>query len=365
MHSMNGAEYTMKKGAGHMRKLRLEELWANAEKKLEGRHLILVCNTKTSPNAAEDRGQFHMDTEYYSDDEFEQIVSMFSTCCLDTDYFTYEDDFFHYVIETKPSNLLVYNAAQSGVGPGRKSLVPAFCNLHGIPCTGSNAYVVSLCRHKYHVNQILAQAGIRVPKTWLYSSGWLMEQRPPLNMQVLLKPIYESASIGIDDTSVQSYAPQTDQIISRRMEQQHQPIMAQEFIPGYEVEVPLLCVNGSVHQLPPIGISVDGKHELGSEILNYERIYFDRYEFYDFKTEEHELSEQLSICAAQTAQILGMEGLCRVDFRVKTNGSYYITDVSTNPHFVAHSSVHSAFQMLGLSPEHIAKTLLSAAVEKE
>lgn len=347
-----------------MHELNLEGLWEDAEKKLEGRHLILVCNTKMSPNAAESRGLFHMDTEYFSDDEFEQVISMFSTCGLATDYFTYEDDFFHYVIEHRPPKLLVYNAAQSGAGPGRKSLVPAFCNLHSIPCTGSNAYVVSLCRHKYHVNQILAQAGIRVPQTWLYSNGWLMERRPPLNMQVLLKPIYESASIGIDDTSIQLYTPQTDQIICWRMEQQHQPIMAQEFISGYEVEVPLLCVNGSVCQLPPIGISVDGKHDLDHEILNYERIYFDRYGFYDFTAEKHEISKELSLCAAETAQILGMEGLCRVDFRVKTDGNYYVTDVSTNPHFVAHSSVNSAFEILGLSPEHIAKTLLSAAVEK-
>lgn len=347
-----------------MRELNLEKLWTAARKKLKDRHLILVCNTKIHSTTVESRGLFNMDTEYFSDDEFEQVVSMFSSLGLATDYFTYEDDFFSYVIEYAPQDLLVYNAAQSGTGPGRKSLVPAFCNLHGIPCTGSNAYVVSLCRHKFHVNQILAQAGIRVPQTWLYSNGWLAEQHPPLNMMVLFKPIYESASIGIDNTSIQVYTPQTDQLIFQRMEQQHQQIIAQEFIPGYEVEVPLLCVNGAICQLPPIGISVDGKHNLEREILNYERIYFDRYGFYDFAAEKHEISKELCLCASKTAQILGMEGLCRVDFRVRPDGCYYVTDVSTNPHFVAHSSVNSAFQILGLSPEHIAKTLLSAAVEK-
>lgn len=348
-----------------MHELNLERLWADAGKKLEDKHLILVCNTKMHPNSAESRGLFNMDTEYFSDDEFEQVVSMFSSLGLATDYFTYEDDFFRYVIEHTPPELLVYNAAQSGIGPGRKSLVPAFCNLHGIPCTGSNAYVVSLCRHKYHVNQILAQAGIRVPQTWLYySNGWLMEQHPPLNMQILLKPIYESASIGIDDTSIQAYTPQVDQFILQRMKQQYQPIIAQEFIPGYEVEVPLLCVNDGICQLPPIGISVDGKHDLGCEILNYERIYFDRYGFYNFSAEKYDISKELCLCAAKTAQILGMEGLCRVDFRVRPDGCYYVTDVSTNPHFVSHSSVNSAFEILGLSSECIAKTLLSAAVEK-
>lgn len=191
-----------------------------------------------------------------------------------------------------------------------------------------------------------------------------MEQHPPLNMQVLFKPIYESASIGIDDTSIQSYTLQADRLIFQRTKQQNQPIIAQEFIPGYEVEVPLLCVNGAICQMPPVGISVNGKHDLELEILNYERIYFDRYGFYDFAAEKYEISKELCLCAANTAQILGMEGLCRVDFRVKPDGCYYVTDVSTNPHFVAHSSVNAAFQMMGLTSEHIAKTLLSAAVEK-
>ena len=77
-----------------MSELNLERLWADAEKKIASKHLIVVCNTKIHPNMAEDRGLFNMDTEYFSDDEFEQIVSMFNSLGLVTDYFTYEDDFF-------------------------------------------------------------------------------------------------------------------------------------------------------------------------------------------------------------------------------------------------------------------------------
>ena len=98
-----------------MSELNLERLWADAEKKIASKHLIVVCNTKIHPNMAEDRGLFNMDTEYFSDDEFEQIVSMFNSLGLVTDYFTYEDDFFRYVIENTPPELIVYNTAQSGI----------------------------------------------------------------------------------------------------------------------------------------------------------------------------------------------------------------------------------------------------------
>lgn len=345
--------------------MHLDKLWTAAEKTLTEKHLILVCNAKEAPNLSERCGSFQMDTEYFSDDEFEQIVSMFRSVGLPTDFFTYEDDFFRYVVEDAPTDLLVYNAAQSGTGPGRKSLIPAFCNLHGIPCTGSNAYVVSLCRHKYHVNRLLSQEGIKVPETWLYFNGWLMGRQPPLNEKVILKPIYESASIGIDDGSIWPYTPAVDAIAAQRATQLCQPIIAQKFISGYEVEIPMVCVGNQVFQLPAVGLSIDERRYLGGNILDYDRIYFDRYGFYDFSTESKEISESLCSCAADVAHILGMDGLCRVDFRVELGGSFSVTDVSTNPHFVAHSSVNYAFAQIGMSSDHIAKTILSAALAKE
>lgn len=341
----------------------LKRIWDMAEEEVRKKHLILVCNTKHSAASHTDSGGFSMDTEYYSDDEFEQVLSMFYHIGLPLDVFTYEDDFFSYVIDEKPANLLVYNSAQSGTGPGRKSLIPAFCGLHNIPITGSDAYVVSLCRQKYHVNQILSQAGFRVPEAWLYSSDHWQKSRPVFGQKILLKPIYESASIGIDNASIQLYSDSVDPFIQKRSEKLHQPIIAQEFISGYEVEVPLVRAGRHVCQLPPVGISVQEKRFLGDEILDYERIYFDRYGFYDFAAESNDLANAISDCAANAAHILGMKGLCRVDFRITENGAYYITDVSTNPHFILHSSVHCAFDLLGLSSDDIAKTILAAAVD--
>ena len=330
------------------------ELWNRAESTLLRKRLIVVCNAKGAVQAVENHGGFQFDTEYFSDDEFEQVVSMFSGVGISADYFTYEDEFFRYVLSKTPNNLLVYNAAQSGTGAGRKALVPAFCNLHNIPCTGSNPYVVALCRHKYHVNRILKSEGIPVPQTHIYSDGWMMARHP----------IDESASIGIDDTSIQNYTAAIDKMIDLRSTEHQQPIIAQEFIHGYEVEVPMVRIQGHVFQLPAVGIAVNGKQFLNDEILNYERIYFDQYEFYNFSEHNATLQKTLCDCATNVANILGMEGLCRVDFRVKQDGSFFVTDVSTNPHFVAHSSVHFAFQHLGMTPNDIARTILSAALCK-
>ena len=347
--------------------LNLENLLKSASKTLKSRRLFIVCNTKATSSTVI-QGGFNLNSEYFSDDEFEQLISMFNSVGIPMDFFVCEDDFFRHILNSNDidkSSILVFNSAQSGFGVGRKALVPAFCNLHNLNHVGSNAYVVSLCRHKYHVNKLISQSGISVPKTWLYINGaWLFGERPSLETSIILKPIYESSSIGIDSKSVMIYKPECDKQIFEIEKEQKQPIVAQEFVLGYEVEIPLIRVADDVICLPPVGISIDGKRNLENDILDYERVYFDKYEFYNFSAEDVHRKE-LSSCAIEVSRLLGMEGLCRVDFRICPNGDYYVTDVSTNPHFITHSSVNYSFDLMELTSNHIVKAILSAAIMKE
>ena len=328
-----------------------------------GKTLCIICNKKQT-ESKHAVGTFDYETEYLSDGEFEQVVNLFSCLELNTEYFLDEDSFINYYYKLpleKRHNIIVYNAAQSGTGAGRKSLIPAFCNMHNIICTGSDAYVVSLCRHKYHVNKLLSSLGIRVPETFLYKDGWLMNRCPAINTKIILKPIYESASIGIDDSSVMKYSNSCDEIISKKVKELNEPFIAQQFIDGYEVEFPTIVIKNKIIPLTPVGLSLNGTTKMNGEILNYKRIYEDNYRFFDFdKINGIDLCETTK----NTVKSLNMQGLCRVDFRVDNDDRFYVTDVSTNPHFVRHSSVHNAFKYLNLTEDFIAKSIITSAVVK-
>jgi D-alanine-D-alanine ligase len=340
----------------------INALFSSYSKLISDFTLCVVCNTK-NVNTQSDI----MSTEYFSESEFEEIVSLFSTLDMNMEFFLNEDDFIRFIISRDSlDHFVVYNAAQSGRGAGRKSLIPAFCNLHKIPCTGSNAYVVSLCRHKYHVNKLLLAGSFPVPSTWLYINNIQDKDIPNENEKIILKPIYESASIGIDNDSVINYNENEETLAIIRKKQQNlkQPIMLQQFINGFEVEVPVISYNGIVIGFPPVGISLDDTRLMGDQILNYELVYFDRYQFFDFTTIS-ELSEQLIQNAKKAALYLGIEGLGRIDFRINSKEEkFYITDVSTNPHFVTHSAVHFTFQQSGLCDSDIVKAIICCALSK-
>jgi len=323
--------------------------------------LCIVCNKKSGLSSSIEKS-----SEYFSDDEFEEIVSMFSTLDMEMEFFLNEDDFIKFILKDQSSRrFVVYNAAQSGNGPGRKSLIPAFCNLHEIPVAGSNAYVVALCRHKYHTNRLLSAANFPVPFSSVYTDKINDQYLPFENQKIILKPIYESASIGIDVNSIIIFTleERIKELIKKKQESLKQPIMLQQFIDGYEVEIPVFSYRKRVVCFHPIGISLDSNYYMGDRILDYESVYFDRYNFYDFQTIDIP-KEKLIKTAKEVTLYLGIEGLGRIDFRIGKKGDFYITDVSTNPHFVKHSSIHYAFKQSSMCENNIARAIVCGALSK-
>lgn len=289
-------------------------------------------------------------TEYFSESELDEIIRGFRQCGFYCDTFIGEDAFMRWVLGGGPKrfprrHLFVYNTAQTGGGAGRKSLIPSFCALHGIRTLNSNAYAVSLARHKFHVNAILRAAGTPVPMTWWYlgSGDWLNDVAPTPDRRVLCKPTFESASIGITAQSVGLVGPQFLARLDDLIAQLGQPLVVQEFVSGREAETPIV-VDGFPIALPSVGISIDGQRELGDDFLVYEKVAVDNFGFYRLEEDDPHLVARLGEAASSAARTLQLEGFCRVDARIGDNGDIRITDVSTTPHLVAHSSFAFRFK---------------------
>lgn len=329
--------------------------------------VYIVANIKDSTKNISDYSTNSIITEYFTEDELEGIVLAFRAHGIYVDVSSEETEFISKMINGDLEKLpmkykTVYTSAQKGTGPGRKSLIPSFCNMLNIPIMGSNAYVRSLCRHKYHASSILRQHGLQEMKAWLYNpgSGWLLNLKPPSGIKIIIKPVYESASIGVDEKSIVNFDEGSEDIIRQHSLIFNQPIIVQEFISGYEVEVPVLLDSGMPYALGAIGISVNGKTLLGNQILTYDIVYNDRYNFYDFEEIVDESSiNNITKCAEKSAQILGIEGLGRIDFRVLLNGQFYITDVSTNPHIIKHSSYGYLFNKKGFEYSDLPLAMLA------
>lgn len=297
-------------------------------------------------------------TEYLTEEEYDVMISALKKSGFKIRVFYNEIYFMNYIISNAETldfgHIIVFNLARNGKGLNKKALIPSFCQLYGLRLTGSDAYHVCLGRHKYHVNCILASKNIIVPHTWCYSqNGWLLNESPALDVKLIIKPAFESASRGINDTSINYYSDKLVQQIKNLHDEYEQDILAQEFIPGYEVQVPVIKLNGKYFAPMAVGINMDNDCLLNNKIITYDIAYDETYNFYDFSKINESLAQQLKRTAESACSILGLQHYGRFDFRIDSNGRFYITDISTHPFLIKHSAFAYMFSVLNLKYEDI------------
>ena len=331
--------------------------------------IVIVANVK-GVTATSDYGKHSVITDFFSEEELEQVIVAYRDFGFYTHVFTDELDFMKSVSngtfnEIPGKKKIIYNTAQKGIGAARHSLVPAFCKAYDIPYIGSNAYVSCLCRHKYHFNKLLGRYHEHVPQSWLfdYNLGWLLDQKPPEGLKVIAKPVYEAASIGISEASVFEYSSGKDEFLIFQSKEFCQPLAVEQFIDGYEVEVPII-ISGQTYSLGPVGISLNGQKELGGNILSYDGVYNDNYSFYEFSEIKPAITKAILACTTNSSSILGIEDFGRIDFRVSSDGEFYLTDITTGPHTTKHSSCNHIFIKHGFSHSDLLTTLAACAAQR-
>lgn len=297
-------------------------------------------------------------TEYLTEEEYDTMITALKKSGFKIRVFNNEIHFIDFISKNMElldfSHIIVFNLARNGKGLNKKALIPAFCQSFGIKITGSDAYHVCLGRHKYHVNCILSSKNIPVPQTWCYTkNGWLLNEIPDRTTKLIVKPAFESASRGINDDSIIYYNNLQEEKLQKLQQEYEQDILVQEFISGYEVQVPVINLNGNYCAIMAIGISMGNNPLLSDKIITYDIAYDETYSFYNFADINMTLSDNLMKNAEAACSILGINHYGRFDFRVDPNGSFYITDVSTHPFLIKHSAFAYMFSVLKFEYEDI------------
>lgn len=209
-------------------------------------------------------------TERFSIEEFHEIYQGIVSAgfYIQSVYFNELDFISDYIEHTNRfRNCLVYNLARNGIGDNKKTIIPAFCELNGIPYTTSSSLTCALCRNKYYFSTLLESHNIPVPQSWLLDKqGTWSKEYPQVNEIIICKPASESASQGINENSI---FPASE---SKFKSLKSGNYIIQSYIEGEECEVPVFKINDVIHVLPPVGIDLKGKQILDedtSEKYNY------------------------------------------------------------------------------------------------
>lgn len=258
---------------------------------------------------------------------------------------------------------LIFNLSRNGKGISKKSLIPTYCDYYNFKYTGSCGYACSLARNKNHVSELLLQNNLHGLKSWVYNGRWQLNCKPPKNMEVIIKPLYESASRGvmpdcITNTSNDSF----DKIVENKYIELNIPLVVQQFIRGYECKVPIFVLD-DVTAFDPIGICIDNVRYLNDRIITQDLSY--HYSYDDFMLSEcfsENIIEEIKTNAQKVFELIGMENYGRIDCRVTQDGSFYFYDFATMPYFTEHSELTYLFKKYNLNQSVLFNVIFNSAL---
>ncbi|MDE2351909.1 MAG: hypothetical protein KGL66_08450 [Alphaproteobacteria bacterium] len=315
-------------------------------------HISMVLNEPGPLGTSTDYSWHSIATEYLDDDEKSELVTGLRDAGFGATVYEGETAFIRAVLDgswdgVTFSNKYVFSTTGSGTGRARTSLIPSFCDLRQIPLCSADGLTAAILENKFYSFRLLEAFGFSVPRTCLYvpGLGWNGPEPVP-GTKVICKPCRECSSIGVDEQSVFAFERARVSLIERMAFAFRQPVLVQEFIAGYEVEVPIFPVPAPVSPAA-IGIKIDDDMALGETILTHRNIVDGDYSFYDFSVVDAELAENLKLTAESIYRAFGLTGLVRIDWRITSDGRFYITDFNTPPHLTRHSSCSTAFELGG------------------
>lgn len=336
------------------------ELINYAHMKRQDTKIIIIASLKDESAEWTDYKIHSVSTSYLSRQELEELVDSFRKYSdyleIYTDIEVFLHDYYTKTLRVQPT--LIFETSSKGIGHGRDALIPTLCDVIHYPHIGAEATSNVICSSKYQWSSILRQHGIPTPNSYLYiNRHWVSS--PDIGKKYILKLNYECASIGLSSDSVminngENLTQKADQL----QIDYKQPVMAQEFIEGYEVEVPILVNQSFQIALPPVGLATNNNKYYKNEFFDYESIYFDDYSLYNFEEVMPVISEELRQCASRIIDILDLSGYMRVDFRVGSDGKFYVIDINNDPCINSCGSFYKSLEILGIDPHEIAGVII-------
>jgi D-alanine-D-alanine ligase len=240
-------------------------------------------------------------------------------------------------------------------GPfGEDGTVQGLLELAGVPYVGAGVTASALCMDKDLFKAVMRDRGIPVARHLTLREGDAVIESP-FGYPVFVKPARLGSSVGI--TKAHDPEELTDAIALAFVHDEK--VLVEELLEGVEVECGVLGNRNPIASLPgeivPIG-----------------------HEWYDYSSKYDEGGMQLIIPprvseeAVERVQRLSVEsfvaseceGMARIDFFVRPDGSVVLNELNTIPGFTATSVYAKLFDASGVPYEALLDQLIRLALER-
>ncbi|HEY6306353.1 MAG TPA: ATP-grasp domain-containing protein [Candidatus Angelobacter sp.] len=249
---------------------------------------------------------------------------------------------------------LFFNLVESYAGDDHKEMhVAAYLDLLGRPYTGAGPQALFLAQDKALAKKIFDFHGIRTPFFATCYQGTL-EHSHDISFPLIVKPISEDASIGIDKDSVVGSVKELMQRIQYVQEEFESPALIEEYIEGREIYAAILG-NQNPEVLPLVELDLSrlpaGMPKVAGTEVKWEK---DSEAYKATKSApvedlDEETTERLAETALAAYRTLKLRDYARVDMRLTSKGEVYVIEANPNPWLSSNSEFFMAAKKSGRS----------------
>lgn len=236
----------------------------------------------------------------------------------------------------------------------------------GFMYTGRLADAIENCVDKAAAKALLSERGVPTPAYQIFERAG---QAFHLRFPVIVKPVAEDASCGIDRQSVATGLPELRARVEYILERYQQPALVEQFISGRELTVSIIG-NEELEYLPVSEIDYSG---IGSPLERI-RTYASKWEVGspEYNPNPYRcpagLPPRLERLVYETAgaayQAVGLRDYGRVDLRLEGNQPY-VLEINEAPDLGPDASFPASALAAGYSYAQMVERIFSAALARE
>ncbi len=289
-----------------------------------------------------------------------------------TTLFNFEGDIkrlMRFLEEEQPN--LVFNLCESLKGQAIHEMhVAGLYELLGVPYTGAASLALGTCLNKVRTKEILSSHGIPTAKYAVFADADSVSYDDMrLNFPVIVKPLREDASIGIENASVVKDFDSLKQRIAYIVSSHNQPALVEEFIDGRELNVAIIG-NDNPIALPISEIDFANLPPDYPKIVTYNAKWLDGSPEYvgTVGTCPAKLDPDIEKTVRRTAleayRILEIRDYARVDMRLDKQGTPFVLEVNPNPDISHDAGFVRSARAIGMTFDDMIVKIVECALKR-
>ena len=264
---------------------------------------------------------------------------------------------------------LIFNLCESLMGESLHEMhVAGIYELMNVPYTGSATLALGTCLNKVRTKEILRAYGIPTTQHIICTDvETCLFNDTRLHFPLIVKPIHEDASIGIENSSVVYDIQSLQKQVAYILKTFDEPALVEEYIEGRELNVAIIG-NGQPTLLPISEIDFSKLPSGYPKIVTYNAKWVECTPEYNGTVGtcpaklEPDVEYRVREVALQAYQIMDIRDYARVDIRLGASNIPYVLEINPNPDISCDAGFARSARTAGMTFDDMIVKIVEAAL---